>query len=62
MAKQINVIVTSTRRKRAAVPAELCLRNLADLDLDERVVQWTLRLESFEGRRVKSQDFVAQQN
>ena len=59
VAKQINVIVTSTRRKRASVPERLYLRDLKERDFEERATEWIDRLKSLECRRVEAQELYA---
>lgn len=59
VSRQINVVVTSTRRKRSKIPSELCLRDLGDLNSRERATQWVSRLESHVGQRVEAQELYA---
>lgn len=59
MTRRINVIVTSTRRKRRQILSELCLREISDVDIETRAKQWIAKLESFSGHRVEAQDLYA---
>lgn len=59
MAKTVNVVVTCTKRKTIAVPADLHLRKTRAPTLEQRAAKWTERLQGSVAPSVPAEDLYA---